>query len=354
MRRERALALALVVLTGAALAAPPAGAKTGQLTSFGGVTVGGSPFRYAAFSPSRQTGERLIPGKHTVVVRVYRDGGVISRWWTMRGAWGIPAVSYDIDGGGGLSGDGSTLVLSRITEVFPAPVSRFAVLDTGIRADRQGGSDVWRSAEPTLYIALEGDLSFHAISPDGSTVYLAERLPSREGPTYITDHRLRALDTRGERLLPVPIIDPDREGEEEGLPVSAATSPGGRWAYTLYDGNGEGAFLEALDTVRGEVASVDLPGLDDRRNLFTLRLRTEDRGRTIAVRGHPPDGTNRQTLVAVDAATLEVARPSPSEGESGDASWVALAVALAALSAAAGWVARRGRGARVGGRTGQA
>ena len=335
--------LTAAALAGCALAAPGAGAKTGQLTSFDGVTVEGSPFRYAAFSPDRHTPEGFVPGKHTVVVRVFRDGGEVSRWWTLPGAWGVPAVSYDINGGGGLSADGSTLILTRITRAFPAPVSRFAILDTGIRADDRGGSDVWRSADQTRHIEVEGDLSFHAISPDGSTVYLAERLPSHDGPIHITDQQLRALDVGSERLMPLPILDDDPEAREEGLPVTSATSPDGRWAYMLYDGSGDGAFLEALDTVRGEVASVELPQLDVHRDLFTLQLRTEDLGRTIAVRGYPPDGTTRRTLVAVDAARLEVVGSTQSGTESADSPWIPIDLAIVALTVAAA------RGSRVAG-----
>lgn len=347
---RRAVPLALAVLIAAAAAAPVAGAKSaGQLASFGGVTVNGSPFRYAAFSPSRHTPGRFVPGRHTIVVRVRRDGGRIDRWWTLPGAWAIPAVSYDIHGGGGLSADGSTLVLFRVSAAYPPAVSRFAVLDTGIRADRRGGSDVWRSAAPARFLAPGGDLSFHAISPDGSTLYLAERLADHDGPEYIANPQLRALDVQAERLLPVPILDPDRGDREEGLPVTDAASPDGRWAYTLYDGNGGVPFLEALDTVRGEVASVELPRLADRRNLFMLRLRTEDRGRTVAVRGYPPDGTSRRTLVAVDSERLAVARPGEAGTGAGEAPWKELGLTAAALAAVTVWAGRRARRRTVGG-----
>jgi len=88
----------------------------------------------------------------------------------------------------------------------------------------------------TLQIAkLHGDFSFDAISPRGSLVYLIEYT----SPTDPTRYRVRAYDLAANRLLSQPVVDPREQGEKMGgSPLTRATSPNGRWAYTLYDGAG--------------------------------------------------------------------------------------------------------------------
>ena len=60
-----------------------------------------------------------------------------------------------------------------------------------------------------------------------------------------------------------------------GLPVSGATSPDGRWAYALYDGDKRMPFLLALDTVSGRVIRVDLPGLERLVDPYWVKLRLD-------------------------------------------------------------------------------
>jgi murein peptide amidase A len=121
---------------------------------------------------------------------------------------------------------------------------------------------------------IPGFHSLHAVSPDGSRAYLTRYLPRRS----IAYFELHALDLASGRLLPGSLASSaEAEQQMEGLPITRASSPDGRWAYTLYDGNGEASFLLALDTASGRLERVDLPQLEDQPTVFLLgrRLITE-------------------------------------------------------------------------------
>lgn len=306
---KRLLAIALPVLLASCLVTGTAAAKgVGQMVAPGGVTISGSPYRYTALSPG-------APGKVTVVARIDREGGRVGRWWSLPGAYGVPAVAYD-GVGGGLSADGLTLVLSRFSRTYPPPRSRFAILDTRVHLRHPERSGEHRPDHAITRVNLRGDFSFDAISPDGSIVYLIHHLPSYRGPDYIVNYEVRALDTASGELLPRPIVDPDEPNERmDGLPITRATSPDGRWAYTLYDGNGGEPFIHALDTVARRAVCIDLPQLEERRNLFMLRLRVEKAGRKLVVLSRPavipsrpPHPGNPEVLATVDTDSLEVQR----------------------------------------------
>jgi hypothetical protein len=343
------LAKRIVGMAMIALAAFPAAAQgdggIGTMAAPAGVTgggfptAGGSPYRYVAIQPN-------LAGAPTLVERIQVDGGKVDRWWYLRGRYRVPAVAYD-GTGGGLSADGRTLVLTQLPapRVYPPKWSRFAVLDTALQLRHPSRSGERRPRHAISRISLPGFYSFDAISPDGEAVYLIHYLPSR-GPIA---YEVRAFDLSTRRLLPDPIVDPEEAGERmQGLPITRAMSPDGRWAYTLYDGNGKDPFLHALDTVRGRAVCVDLPQLEGRRNLFLLKLSLTGEGRRLVVRsdsivqGRPPS----PPLLTVDTRSFAVHEAVPVEAESGSGTgpWVPIGIAAAALAAALIWiVARRER-----------
>jgi hypothetical protein len=312
---EMARRLLLVVLLGLLSSAVPAReaeAKGAGITPApDGVTVAGLPYRYVALAAGH-------PDKLTVIERIDREGGRVSRWWHLPGIYYVPAVAYDGQGGG-LSADGTTLVLNRFTRAYPPRTTRLAILDTGLslrpRHPRRGEP---HPPEAIAQVSLNGHFGFDAISPDGSTIYLIHYLARSSGPAYITDYEIRAFDVESGRLLPKPIVDPEEPDERmEGLPITRASSPNGRWAYTLYDGNGKEPFVHALDTVRGSAVCIDLPQLEDRRNLFMFRLRMEAGGRRLAVLNRPPDLGGSRQLLSVDTRTFAVRAPAPAAVASG-------------------------------------
>lgn len=352
MRRLLSTALAIAICGG--VAADAATAKGVDMGATAGVTVGGSSDRYVAISPR-------IPQAVTVVGRVERRGGRLERSWYLRGRFQVPAVAYDLSAGG-LSADGKTLVLSRMPNprVYPPRTTRFAILDTQRSFRWRGRGRPPRFRQIADFIELRGHYSFDAISPDGSTVYLIHHYLPPRGPDYITKYEVRALDLKSGELLPRPIVDPSEPDEQmQGLPVTRASSPDGRWAYTFYDGNGEEPFIHALDTVGRRAVCVDLPQLEGRHDVFTLRLRVEQGGRQLTVmsgppppqelpplaKGRPVSWPQPHPLLSVDMGSFEVTRPDRSGENSDESSLVAIALGAgaAAFAFAAGWLAWRKR-----------
>jgi hypothetical protein len=250
---------------------------------------------------TRTSGSRYVTlpaGRGTLVARVRRDGGQVLRSRVLRGAFTIPAVAFD-GSPSGLSADGRTLVLIRPRARFPQRRTRLALLD----ARRLRTRDV---------MTLRGDFSFDALSPDGRTMYLIEYLSRRDPARYA----VRAYDVRGGRLLPAPIVDP-REPDERmrGMPITRATSPDGRWEYTLYDGAGSHPFVHALDTARGRAACIELDALAGHPAPYELRLAVAGRRLSVLEGTRPVAVIDRATLrAAAPAAARPRTTPAPSAG----------------------------------------
>jgi hypothetical protein len=266
----------------AASAFAPASARgdglpvTGVDAGWSGVTTPDSPARYVT----------VPAGRDTVLARVRRDGGQVLQSRVLRGSLTIPAVALD-GTGSGLAADGRTLVLIRPRPGYPRARTTLAVVDARMLTVRR-------------VLRLNGDFSFDALSPDGATMYLIE-YTSRRDPTR---YAVRAFDLRAERLLPAPIVDP-REPDERmrGLPITRASSPDGRWEYTLYDGGGSHPFVHALDTAAREAFCIDLDTLAHHEDPYRLGLTLGEDGRELVVRDHT------RPLAVVDRTTFEVREP---------------------------------------------
>jgi hypothetical protein len=241
-------------------------------------------------------------GHDTRLIESARYGGPL-RERRLRGALSIPAVAYDSTASG-LSADGRTLVLISPRRRYPRKLTTLAVVDT-------------RSLRIRRRIALRGDLSVDAISPDGRLLYLIEY-----SPRHPADYAVRAYDMGARRLLPEPVVDPTEPDEPmTGVPVTRVTSLDGRWAYTLYQ-SADHPFVHALDTERRTAVCIDLDDLEQAWNAsLDLRgTRLEVVGRTGRVRA------------AIDTRTHRLISPpaSPAEPDSGT-SWLPIAAPTAAL-----------------------
>jgi hypothetical protein len=273
-----------------------------------GVTVPGAATRYVTLWSGPKT---------TVVARVRRNGGRVERSRLLEGTFTVPAVAYD-SSASGLSADGKVLVLIQPRVSFPRARTSFAVLDA-------------RHLRLVKVLRLQGDFSFDAISPSGNRIYLIQYLSANDPTKYA----VRAFDVGAGRLLPEPVVDPHEADEQmRGQPLSRAMSPDGRWAYTLYDGNGKTPFVHALDTSRATARCIDLDTLGGAENLWRLRLSIRGGGKQLAVR----DGS--QTELVVSTTTFAVSSPTAPVTASQESSptwpWAAGAGALAlALAAAA-------------------
>lgn len=311
-------AIALAIVASAPTAAADGLPVPGVITPGGGVP-GADDTHYVTHTEDGAT-----------VVRQLAASGAVLQSATVPRTFTVPAVALD-GSPGGLSANGSTLVLIKPRTSFPQTQTHLLVLDTnglGVR-DR---------------LTLKGDFSFDAISPDASRLYFIQYLSPRDPTRYA----VRAYDVASEQFLAEPIVDPDEEDPNEmrGYPVTRAVSPDGRWAYTLYDGGGKHPFIHALDTSQGRAVCIDTPSLADRRSLHELGLGVGSDGSTLTVsdRGRP--------LALVDTQTFEVrgpSQPAPGPQVGGGDLWrlVIPATAVGALAAAALLILRRRRGGRL-------
>jgi hypothetical protein len=323
---------AALVLMGAAALIPAAAAtakvplaKTVQVPTAGGGGVIGPDFESGG--EARYT-TLYGDARGTTLLKINADGGQIERERWFGDPWTLAAVT--IKGkAGGLSTDGSTLVLFRPDYSLATKETEFQVLDPDLSTrDR---------------FELNGRYGFDAISPDGSRVYLVEYRDPRDP----LDYAIRAFDVDRGRLLPGEIVDPSEPDERmAGMPVSRQMSPDGRWAYTLYAG-GEETFVHALDTEGATAVCVDLHEFSS-EDAYGLQLAVQTTSGAIDVRqqGRP--------LASVDPVSFEVSDVDPEPATVGDrgsgddagSDWLgaaAIAAGIAMLAGACLLILRRNR-----------
>jgi DNA-binding beta-propeller fold protein YncE len=181
-------------------------------------------------------------GASTIVRAIDPLGGSVHREISVKGAWQLPTIGL-ARLPGGLSADGQTLVLEAATADRPgtAATTRLAIVATeGKRAPR--------------VITLPGRLTFDALSPDGTLLYVIEHLTR-------SDYLVRQVDVRTGQLAAGAILD-KRNVDERMAGYAATQLPGtDGWVYTVYRGE-HGDFIHALDTERGVALCIDLPGTE--------------------------------------------------------------------------------------------
>lgn len=274
----------------------------------GGVTSANGVFTYTT----------RISGSHTRL-RLSERGRAI-RTTGFAGRFVVPVVAYD-GSSSGLAADDRTLVLIRPRRSFPQHRTSLAIVDPGSLAIRR-------------HIDLRGDFSFDAIAPNGRWLYLIQ-YTSRVDPTR---YRVRALDARSGRLVPGDIVDPHDRGEAmHGNPITRVGSVDGRWAYTLYDGNGH-PFVHALDTARQTARCIDVPAFPPTANPWSVKLQLVAGGSRLLV------SVDRRALARIDTRTLSVlaagarraARPRARGAGHGTDAILAVAAVFVLLAAAYG------------------
>ena len=197
-------------------------------------------------------------------------------------------------------------------------------------------------------ITLRGAFGFDALSPGGTTMYLTEH----RSAVNITRYTVRAYDLGRGRLVPGVIADRSTgEWKMDGIPATRLQTASGAWAYTLYQGGEDGAFVHALHTSAGTAHCIDLPGMQH-RNVMAMRLRLADGGSRLLVRA------GRRTVAVVDLRRFRVGgaparhravAPKPPIGNQHDrqlgmpALAVGAAIALLVAACVAAAVLLRGR-----------
>jgi DNA-binding beta-propeller fold protein YncE len=300
-------------VTSALLLVAPAQGYKGAIPEKGAVSPGTTVGAAGVFVPGGD--DRYVAvGDYgdTQIARVKRDGG---RLITSRetGTMSLPAVAED-GSGAGLSADGKTLVLAQPRVMFPQRPSAFWILDA-------------QTLKTQDRVVFQGDYSFDAISPDGSTLYFIEHTDPQDPSRY----QVRAFDVQAGKLLHDPVIDPDEPNEDmQGTPVTRAVSPDGRWAYTLYEGYDNGSFVHALDTKGSRAVCIDVDALSSFKTLrgFGLEADSDGSALTIADHGSP--------VAAIDPKTFAVTTPAQSSSDGNRLGWGLLLASAAALLAALG------------------
>jgi hypothetical protein len=310
-RTVRAMVLALALQAAVATIARADGLPVlGYTTGVHGVRTLDGTRRYVAQPRQRETIVRAISRSGRTLVRT-----------VLPGPFDVPVVAYD-GSAAGLSANGRTLVLIRPRVAFPQRSTELAILAA-------------RTLRPRRFERLRGDFSFDAISPTGEWVYLIQ-YTSRVDPTR---YRVRALSTRTGQLLARDIVDPHDRGEAmRGNPLSRVGSSDGRWAYTLYDGDGH-PFVHALDTARLQARCIDVAAFPADSDWWGARLRLTGERLMVVLGGETSSEINTTSLsllpVArtgrpVSAGTSTRSRKTDTRTPSGTLG-VALPIAAAAL-----------------------
>jgi hypothetical protein len=211
------------------------GANGQNLATLGPV-VGAPGWRTAFAVDQDGAGHTTV---RTIDVRTGTTTGVVK----LDGAWG--RVSDHPNGPSGLSPNARWLVLSERRAAGTA----FRIVDTGGQSP-----SVPRSIE------LAGEFSFDAMSDDGESLYLVERLTG-------TNYRVRVVDVRSGTLVPGAIIDQkqfattaDANGVMSGTYTTAVAGPNGEWYFSVYQHPAKGPYIHALNThVRIAQCILDLP-----------------------------------------------------------------------------------------------
>jgi hypothetical protein len=261
-------AAAALVLAATALAAAP---WPGFARS---VSTSRADIRYVAVRAHGDTTVRAI--------RVASGELIASR--TVKGLWGIPAVTIG-GAGGGLSPDGTRLVLAEPTTYALRAHSRFVILDTAhLRQVRK--------------IVLNGEFGYDALSPDGKTLYLLQHADRSNLVHYL----VRAYDLQIGRLIKRIIVDKSEPDETMvGYAIARATTADGRWAYTLYHRAAGGPFVHALDTNGRAAVCIDVPWQGSTDGVWNARLVLSDDEKQMTVRS--ADG---QVMATIDTTTFKV------------------------------------------------
>ncbi len=264
----------LLVLVGALALVPSASAAfPGPMAVQGGTGLANldGSLHFVAFKAGANTKIDAVDAGGTTV---------ISR--TVSGSFGI--VNLTPNGvAGGLFQDGSAFVLQN---VGINSISSFLILGTQDLATRDT-------------ITLKGTFGFDALSPDASRLYMIQHTSTEDIQHYI----VRAYDLNAHKLLAGRVADKtQRSWVMQGWAVDRATTPEGRWAYTLYANPGGFPFIHALDTVRGVAHCIGLPWrATDQNPVYSFHLALK--GRSIVVQWQ--DG---RTWRRVDTTTWHISK----------------------------------------------
>jgi WD40 repeat protein len=152
----------------------------------------------------------------------------------------------------GLSQDGTRAVLVNVTKQD----ARFVVVS--------------ESDEQTFTLPGK-QWGFDALS--GNKLYLLKYLNS--------GYEIRLYDLASGQLAEEPLKDPKASSTIWGMAWERATSPDGRYLFTLYIGGNGGAMVHQLDLKTSAARCIDLPGTGDFNSTTTWAMEVSPNGKTL-------------------------------------------------------------------------
>jgi hypothetical protein len=201
-----------------------------------------------------RTAWRLPAGIVAGDVLVHLDGSLVTWFDAARGTRTGDAVlaqhgRYALVGA---SQDGSRAVLARTQHRS----TTFAIVSrTAQRTVKLGGS-TWQ------FDALRGD-----------KLFLIRELQN--------GYQVRLFDLGADTLDPTPLKSPGEPATIAGIPFERASSPNGRYLFTLYLEGSGGAMIHELDLSGGLARCIDLPGTGDFGSAITWGIVPDPDGRTL-------------------------------------------------------------------------
>lgn len=176
---------------------------------------------------------RLPPGIVTRNTLVHQDGALLTWYDAGRGTRTGDATLQQKGAFVlvGTSQDASRAVLARTQ----ARSTTFAIVSRAAQRTIRLGGKNWQ---------------FDALN--GQYLFLIQTL--RFG------YEVRLFDLRTNTLQRTPLKDPHESALISGVPFARASSPNGRYLFTLYVGSNGNAMIHELDTFAGAAYCIDLPG----------------------------------------------------------------------------------------------
>ncbi len=151
---------------------------------------------------------------------------------------------------------------SRVADAVLREHGSFTLVGTSQDAARavlartQGRSTTFaivsRSAQRTVKLG-GNDWQFDAL--DGRNLFLIKQLQN--------GYEVRLYDLATNTLQRQALKDPQESALIQGIPFARASSPNGRYLFTLYVGSNGNAMIHELDTAAGSAHCIDLPGVGD-------------------------------------------------------------------------------------------
>ena len=308
MQRHSPLCLLLSAVLATALLVP---ISAGTAHADGLPVINLDTSRTGISSPDGSSRYYALPARgRTELIEIRAERLRSLRSMDLAGTLAVPGVAFD-GTTSGLSADGGTLVLIEPRTSFPRRNTRLVVVDT----------HRWKISRR---VDLAGDFSFDAISPDGSAVYFIHYLDRRDPTKY----EVRAYDTTAGEMRAEPVIDSRTAPVVmRGFPMTRATSPDGVWEYTLYDGAGKTPFVHALNTEEASAVCINLPQLEEARNLTKVDLDVSADGATVDVLS----GLKGERVAQISTGSWDVLEPSSAgviatDGDGGFGAWWALPI----------------------------